>query len=102
MNPITPIIPGAQLPVTEIAKNQPQYLTLPAYIDPNGVVVTRWQLTWRERFLAFWRGNLYLQVLSCNKPLQPIKVSIEPPELGAPQPPAPAPHNPAYPGFQKG
>lgn len=52
------------------AKDQPEYLPLPAAID-NGVATFCWQLSWRERFQLLWHGLLWHQVLTFNEPLQP-------------------------------
>lgn len=64
------------------AKDQPEYLPLPAYIhpmDPHGTVVSCWQMTWRERLRVLWSGRLYLSVLTFNQPLQPQRPSVESP-----------------------
>lgn len=74
MKEITPIAPGIELPVTVFAKNQPEYLQLPAYVDPDGTVVTRWQLTWRERARIVFGGTLWLSILTFGNPLQPVKL----------------------------
>lgn len=73
MKPITPVAPGWSLPVTTFAKDQPEYLQLPCYRDPEGVVTTRWRLTGRERFRILFGGSLWIQQMTFNKPLQPIK-----------------------------
>lgn len=52
------------------AKDQPEYLPLPAVID-NGVATFCWKLSWRERFQLLWHGLLWHQVLTFNEPLQP-------------------------------
>lgn len=62
------------------AKDQPEYLPLPARVADDGTVVTCWQLSWRERWLALWTGKFFLTVLTFRRPLQPIRVSIERPE----------------------
>jgi len=59
------------------AKDQPQYLPLPAYIGPDGIVITCWQMTWRERLRALFTGRMWLTVLTFNNPLQPLRPSIE-------------------------
>lgn len=79
MRPVKPIVPGLNLPVTEFAKEQPEYNRLPAFRSINGVVLSRWRLTWRERFLTFFRGDVYLSVHTFGHPLQPINLTIERP-----------------------
>lgn len=75
MKPVLPVIPGIELPITEYATNQDEYITLPCFRQSNGSVMTRWKLTLVERIEIFLTGNLWLQVLTFNKPLQPIKLS---------------------------
>ncbi len=79
MTPTSPIVPGRELEVTQIAKNQNQYKTLPAFVDGNGVVLSRWSLTWKERLQILWQGFFYLQNFTFNQPLQPLRLSVEPP-----------------------
>jgi hypothetical protein len=79
MTPIDPQIFGLELKV--YAKEQPEYVPLPARVDEYGTVITRWKLTWRERWKVFWSGELYITVMTFNKPLQPIRCSIERPEI---------------------
>jgi hypothetical protein len=57
------------------AKDQPQYLQLPANTDGRQVE-TKWVLSWRERLRIFFAGNLYLTLLTFGNPLQPIRVSL--------------------------
>lgn len=81
MRPITPIIPGRQLPVTEFAKNQTEYQTLPAfYYQDDGTVLTRWKLSIKERLLALIFGDVYLWVRTFGQPLQPLAMQIERPK----------------------
>ena len=81
MKPISPVIPGRNFPEVVFAKHQPEYLPLPAISNPEGRVTTRWCLSWRERLQALWGGNVWLQVLTFNHPLQPVKLMTEPPEV---------------------
>lgn len=82
MTPILPVVPGFNLEVTEYAKDQEEYITLPAHRQPDGTVTTRWSLTWKERFLIAIGGSLWLQVLTFNKPLQPVKLTAQCPIMG--------------------
>lgn len=52
-------------PVT-LAEDQPQYRKLPVLVGvwepgspPERPVVSRWKLTWRERWQVLWRGELW-------------------------------------------
>lgn len=81
--PITPNLTG--YPEIIFAKNQPEYLPLPAVrVDTEtGEIVTRWRLSWRERWRLFCGGDLYLHVLTFGHPLQPLKLSAgRPAEFG--------------------
>ncbi len=49
ISPITPIIPGFDIPTVTFAENQPDYIPLPAWRGEDGMVVTRWRFGWRER-----------------------------------------------------
>lgn len=66
---------------TTIAKDQPEYIPLPAVVDADGVVTTRWSLTWRERLRLIFGGSVYLQTWTFNQPLQPIMLSIDEPKF---------------------
>jgi hypothetical protein len=81
MRAITPIVPGFDLPVTVYAENQPEYLQLPSYKADDGMVITRWKLTLRERLRLLWRGDLWLYVLTFNRSLQPVKLDTLPPTM---------------------
>ena len=82
MKPISPVIVGFEDLEIVYAKDQPEYLPLPAlpYDNGNGII-THWRLSWKERLRALFVGDLYLRVLTFKKPLQPISLSTEKPEL---------------------
>jgi hypothetical protein len=61
------------------AKDQDEYLDLPASVSGDGLVTTRWALTDQERLKIYQGGSLYLQVLTFGKPLQPVRLSVEEP-----------------------
>jgi hypothetical protein len=81
MIPVTPVIPGCDLPVTKIAENQSEYQTLPAYYGDDGFVMTRWRMTLKERLRAFIYGDIYLIVWTFKAPLQPVCLQVEPPKV---------------------
>ena len=76
MKPVSPIIPGVELPEVVYAKDQPQYHPLPVHEMEDGTVLSRWHLTWKERFVAFLKGDVYLFVSTFNNPLQPISMQV--------------------------
>ena len=66
---------------TVYAKDQPEYLPLPAHQhkDPEDRITFCWQLTWRERLKVLVTGKLWHSVLTFWKPLQPQMLSTEKP-----------------------
>lgn len=59
------------------AEDQPEYEPLPAKKDSDGTITTCWELTPEEREIIANGGNLWLRILTFNKPLQPVCPSIE-------------------------
>jgi len=57
------------------AKDQPEYLPLPAHRADDGRVTSCWGLSFWERIQVLVSGRMFLQVLTFNKPLQPLKMS---------------------------
>lgn len=82
MTPITPVVPGFNLPVSIYAKDQPEYRPLPSFKCEDGMVVTRWSLTFGERLRLLIGGSLWLSVLTFNGPLQPVKLTTVCPIMG--------------------
>ncbi len=79
MQPVSPVVPGLNLQEIVFAKDQPEYFPLPAYRSEDGYVVTRWKLTLCERIRVLLRGDIWLSVLTYNRPLQPVKLETEAP-----------------------
>jgi hypothetical protein len=65
------------------AADQPEYLSLPSWKrqGPDGRVVSRWRLTWRERLAALFGRDLYIEVLTFDHPLQPIFLTFSEREM---------------------
>jgi hypothetical protein len=80
MKPESPIIPGVLLDEIVYAKDQPPYAPLPAFRYPDGVVLTRWHMTWKERLTVLFRGDVYVWLNTFNDPLQPIMLQVEKPK----------------------
>lgn len=59
------------------AKDQPEYLPLPAYRTEDGEVTSCWKLPIKERIKILLTGKIFISVLTFNKPLQPISISID-------------------------
>ena len=81
MKPTVPIIPGENLPVTEIAEGQEEYQTLSAYIDPEGTVLVRWKLDWGERIEILFSGDIYHWIWAGKNLVQPVMLSTEAPKM---------------------
>jgi hypothetical protein len=66
-----------------IAKDQPEYLPLPAHVASDGVVTCCWAMSWRERIRALITGKVWHQVMTFGAPLQPQLLSTSKPDLEA-------------------
>lgn len=82
MEPMLPVVPGFKLEVTEYAKDQEQYRTLPCHKRPDGTITIRWGLSWKERFLIFINGCFWHEVMTFNRPLQPMNLQTTCPIMG--------------------
>lgn len=84
MIPVSPVLP--RYPEIVFAKDQPQYLQLPAAVlggregGREGRIITRWRLSLYERLKVLLTGNIFLEILTFNKPLQPVRLGTEPSE----------------------
>lgn len=85
-----PIEPDIEVPEgwrrVVFAEHQKEYLPLPAIFEnaPTGHLITKWQLTWRERIKILFNGNLWFMTLTFHKPLQPISLSLDTPKFEQP------------------
>ena len=59
------------------AKDQPEYEELPGYRDQDGMVISCWTASWRERVWFFLFGRVWVSILTFNRPLQPIMLQVE-------------------------
>jgi hypothetical protein len=62
------------------AKNQPEYRPLPALVMDDGEIITCWGLSFKDRLKILFTGKIWLNVLTFNKPLQPLLMSVDKPE----------------------
>jgi hypothetical protein len=78
MEPTSPIINGMEEEEVVFAKDQPQYLQLPALKStrPDGRILTRWKLTDEERAAVASGADLFLEVSTFGQPLQPLRPFI--------------------------
>lgn len=85
MKPVSPVVHGAEAFEIVIAKDQPQYLPLPALpVNNHERVITRWRMSWRERLKVLISGDIYLWVTTFARPLQPVLLTLERPEIQVP------------------
>jgi hypothetical protein len=63
------------------AKDQPEYLPLPAFKQGNGDVITCWHLTDEEIDKLTESRSLYLSVKTFNQPLQPVYLTVDKTDL---------------------
>lgn len=64
---------------TTYAKDQPEYNPLISHKTDDGVVTSCWGLSVAERLKILLAGKIFLQVLTFNKPLQPLKMVVDNP-----------------------
>lgn len=60
------------------AKNQPEYIPLPAYTDGTNVI-SCWSLSFKERMIALWSGQLWIRQLTFGQKLQAIRPQVQDP-----------------------
>ena len=62
------------------AKDQPEYMPLPAMKipnDPQGLIITKWQLSPEELERIIETGTIHLSMLTFNQPLQPVLLTVD-------------------------
>lgn len=67
----------------EIAKDQPEYQPLPAFVNntPEGEVISCWELSFKERLRVLFKGEIWLMVMSFNRPLNPVYLTTNKEEV---------------------
>lgn len=83
MQPVSPVIPGKQLPESIIAEHQDEYGNLPAVHVENGIIVTRWHLSFWERVKLLITGDIYLWIWTFGHPVQPMSMEIDKPAISS-------------------
>ena len=85
MNPIHPDIPTdakGKLQKMLIGKGQPEYLTLPAFVDGQGTITTEWEFSAEDLELILHGGKLRITQLYTpihdGIPYSPIRLQIIP------------------------
>ena len=57
------------------AKNQPPYLPLSAFRSDDGLVVSLWEMSWKECFKILLTRKVWLSMMTFNNPPMPVKIS---------------------------
>lgn len=60
-------------------ENQKEYGNLPEFRDPEGQVITCWELEEGELEKVQTTGKVYLRQLTFNQPIQPVSLHAESP-----------------------
>jgi hypothetical protein len=55
------------------AKDQPEYIPN----DPQGLIITKWQLSPEELERVKETGTIHLSMLTFNQPLQPVLLTVD-------------------------
>lgn len=66
---------------TVFAENQPEYNPLPVFYDrhgKNGLVISCWKLTLKERIIMLFIGKLYVGTYTFHRRLQPMILDMNP------------------------
>lgn len=80
MKPASPVIRGVDPEKeTVYAEDQPEYIPLPTLRTPDGIVLSRWELSDEELQTVMATRSVYLALHTFNQPLQPIIMAVEPP-----------------------
>lgn len=89
MTPVQPLTMGFGERLVVFAKDQPEYIPLPAAIDERGKVTTEWALTEDEIERLIAGGRIRLEVHTYDPEigtpghtLQPVRLDVVEPECG--------------------
>lgn len=81
---VSPVVPGREAMELIFAKDQRQFLPLPALAVEDGSpgrIVTRWELTEEDRQRLAAGGSIYVWITTYHQPLQPLAVTTYAPEF---------------------
>ena len=69
------------------AESQDEYMDLPVlkYRTNQGECISCWKLSWRERFKILFTGEMWLCLLTFNKSLSPVMLTVHKSDLVAPE-----------------
>lgn len=72
----SPVVEGLEEEETIYRSEDPEVNDLPSLRDPAGTVTARWELTAEERELIANGADVYVQIMTFGKQLQPSRVLI--------------------------
>lgn len=83
MLPVEPTDQPSTSRLVVFAKDQPEYIPLPAYVDIQGSVTTEWELSAEELTIILNGGKIRLEILYLlsdphRKAMAPIKIQAIP------------------------
>jgi hypothetical protein len=78
MRPVSPVLPGYDVAEVVFAKDQPEYMQLPAVRveSPEAPVLTRWELSDEDRKKIAAGADIYLWVTTFGRALQPVALQV--------------------------
>ena len=77
MTPVTPVLAEDFQPKEIVyAKDQPQYTPIPVLRNSQGVVLSRWELSDREREAIANGADIFMSNCTFNQPLQPVRLEV--------------------------
>lgn len=79
MLPISPVIPGQDLPEVIIAKDQPEYMPLPVVFFQDGTILSRWHMNQAERTAVAVTGELFINLLLFGRKMPDVNFQIDKP-----------------------
>lgn len=82
MTPVEPALHFPDATLVVFAKDQPEYLPLPASVDRDGLAMTEWEPTADELHRLLSGGRLRLWLWTFNRPLQPVMLEVTDPPGG--------------------
>lgn len=80
MQAVSPVMPGENFEEIVIAKDQPEYLPLPAIDCGNGIILCRFELSEEEKHTVAETGSVWLFMHTFGKPVTPISLQVEQPK----------------------
>ena len=65
----------------EMGKDQPQHETLPACRTDDGIIISCWKFTWKEKIKILFGKPIWLWQYTFNHGMNPISLDMDYPEI---------------------